>query len=631
MKKALLILFFLQMLQYAQTKSDITSFIENQPKMNSFLSRFDKQLSTYSLLNGLTYNQEIKTLSFSLSENFNSTLVRSTTNNVKDEHFFSFKSSYGFSSEFNLGINANNTILSDNRSLEINSASASNLILFGNYIPETGFDIVPYFGYSKDRQIGQSDYGYIYGLESKANYIATTDFFVNSSLRFKNEDINPRKNFQRYLNVELKNVFTDRVQNLFSALYSSNRKDFYYAADSITAASFKIKNNIQSRIETNYNMQDRFSYAGFLEIFKLDFGTNISWRNIDRDTRYQTVNILTSSNYDYKITELKMEFEQNTSFNLGWFDGRFRGYYAERDEKHIAKNPSSLSRVFIEQHNSTESQKNNSSVQGSLSFTGSFKLSDKDTLLFSLFHNKLSYDTPDSLNYDDRDELYSIIRIRYSRQFNPFFLFFVNAETDINHVVYIFSERSSNNNINRVIRLSAGGLYSGKSFSSLNSFEVSANYTVYDFEELNANLTSFSFRQYSINDSTTVKLTNRLSFATFCSVKLSEQGNFRWNSFSTQPVQYMREIYFEPRFVTQIRKTFFSLGLRYFSLCTYRYNKLDKTLDTKYISAGPSAEILANLPNKFILNIKGYYEYISTNNNANRQIPNINCEVMWNF
>lgn len=615
----------------AQVQSDSLETLGAETQNSAIFTRFEKQLSTYTLTNSLNLFKRFGQFDVKVTENYNSTLVKSGEKNVKDEHFFSFKSSYNFSPDFSVGIKANNNILSDSRKIEINNASVSDMILYGTISPETGIALLPFLGYTNNRQIGQSDNGYVYGLESRALYIADPDFVINSSLKLKNEDINPRKNFTRYLNAEVRNHLADRMNNVFSLGYSSYRKDFYYLADSITTSMFNVKNNIQTRIETAYNFLDSVSYKKLLDLFNIDLLLGVNWREIDRDTRYQIPGLKSTTNYDYKINELKIDFEQNIYFNLGWFEGNFRGIYSERDEKHFAKSSPSTNSIFVEERNRIEAAKNNSSVRGSLSFAGTFNLSQSDKLLFSFFHNKLAYNTPSEDNYDDRDELYSIFRVRYNHHFSPFFSMFVNTEFDLNHVVYLFAERSSNNNLNRVIKLSSGGAYRGKYISSVNSFEVSANYTVYDFENLNPTLKSFSFRQFSMIDSSIVKLSRKSAFVLYTNIKLSEQGDFKWNAFSTHPVQYLEEFYFEPKFTTDFGNLNFTLGLRYFALNTYRYNKAEKYLDARYQSAGPLTELFYAGSKGLYLHIKGYYEYIKTKNSSDREIPNVNCEIIWNF
>jgi hypothetical protein len=249
----------------------------------------------------------------------------------------------------------------------------------------------------------------------------------------------------------------------------------------------------------------------------------------------------------------------------------------------------------------------------------------------SLLQNKLRYDTQSQENFDDRDELLSIVRLRYTRQFTPFFLGFINAEGTLNHIVYIFSERSSNNNINRIIRLEAGGNYSGKNISSLNSFEVSANYTVYDFESLNPASRSFSFRQFTAVDSTRIILSRKLFFHVYGYLKLSEQGDFRWSSFSTRPARYLREIFSEPKITFKYYDLYLSLGARYFSLNNYSFKGKEKIKSSGYSSIGPVVDIILLMNGRLYLKLYGWYEFITISNDTGREQANLSFVMNWNF
>jgi hypothetical protein len=258
-------------------------------------------------------------------------------------------------------------------------------------------------------------------------------------------------------------------------------------------------------------------------------------------------------------------------------------------------------------------------------------LSGSDSLSFSLFQSKLRYDTPSNDNYDDRDELLSIARVKYIKKLNPFFDLFINTEFTFNHIVYIYAQESSNNNINRIIKLSTGGDYSGKNISSSNIFEVSANYTVYDFEDLVPNFQSFSFRQFTAIDSSRIKLDRRLDFFHFGYIKLSEQGNLKWASFSTQPTRYLQEVYSEPRFILYYGNSSVSLGLRIYSLNTYNYTGLVKSIDSRYFSIAPLTELNFFSSNYLSFNLIGWYEFVTILGSPGKEQANLNMNVKWNF
>jgi hypothetical protein len=249
-----------------------------------------------------------------------------------------------------------------------------------------------------------------------------------------------------------------------------------------------------------------------------------------------------------------------------------------------------------------------------------------------LFHRKLIYDTPNENNFDDRDELLSTLRIGYSHKFNPLFSMYLNLEGSFNHIVYILSERSSNNNIRRVLKFSTGGNYNGKTFSSTNVAEVSANYTVYDFEDLNPNFNSFSFRQFVFYDSSSVRISNRMNFNFYTYIKLSEQGDFNWSNFTGKPARFLNEYYLEPEFIYNYKIISLGLGLRYFSLLTYNYNaNIEKEIDSEYTSMGPSSSLSVLIGTRLNLKVNGWYEFINTEQNSKREIVNLRIRLDWNI
>ncbi len=615
---------------FSQSSSDSLDFIPLTKSINLLSTYLDKQLNTYSLNTGFLYNQDLNDFNFRVYENFNSKLVRSSTNNRRDEQNFSLSAAYKISQVFSSGVSVENKILSDSRQIEINQASVSNVSLFTLYSPEPNMVFSPFIGYSNNRQIGENDYGLIYGIEGSANETDLSDLSLSAQLKLRNEDISPRKNLLRYLNLLLNNNFADNVSNTLSARFTQNRKDFYYVADQQTASEFNIINNIQSRIETAYSLEDNVHFGNFFDIFTLNSRGNVSWRDIDRDTRYMPSIITSSSVYDTKINELRVEFESVISYKSKFFSGNIRGLITERDEKNITKNYGNND-FFFEERSNQESQKNNNSSRASLSLSGDFNLSKKDKLSLSFLQNKLRYDTPSEENFDDRDEILSILRLRYSRFLTPFFEAFVSTEGTYSHIVYLFSEKSSNNNINRVLKFAAGGNYTGKNVRSSNTFEVSANYTVYDFEDLNPNFKSFSFRQFTATDSSSIKIFKDLSFKSDGYIKLSEQGDFHWSSFSAQPTRYLEEIYAEPKITYNLNGILLASGIRYFSLKAYNYKVREKIPDSKYISVGPLMEVFFLIKRTLYFRLYGWYEFINASNAAKQEQVNFTMQMNWNF
>jgi len=631
LKKVLIIVLIFAIRLSAQIHADSLEYILAETPVNQLSTRFDKQINTFNLNSLLHYSTYFDKTSIHFFENFNSTFIRATEKNIRDDQYFSLSSFYNFNEMLRAGFLGTSSILSDNRRIEINQASTNNAAVFLQLVPYDKIYFSPFAGYSNNRQIGENDYGFIYGAEGLIDTLQLTDMFLSSELKFKNEDISPRKNTLRFISAGAENYFNPQVSNNINFQFKQSRKDFYFEADSLTSARFDVKNNIQSRTETSYFIEDGLRLYNFLSAFNQQFFGRAAFRSIDRDTRYRLTDAASASIFDTQVEELRFELESNTAYNSDFFDGFLRLFYSERNEKHITKRFEGANNIFYEERSRLESSKNNHSTRATLSLAGNMKFSRTDRLSFSLFQNKLRYDTPSDFNFDDRDELLTILRLRYSKQLTPFLEIYASTEGTYNHIVYIFSERSSNNNVNRILRFASGGNYRGKNFTSLNNFEVSANYTVYDFEDLNPNYRSFSFRQFTASDSSILKLNNYVSLVVYGYVKLSEQGDLSWASFSTKPTRFLREIYTEPKIVLSHNKYIISIGARIFSLNTYNYKGRNKNIDTEYLSSGPVAEVIIALQEKLFFRFYGWYEFITIKDNPGKELINFNLQMNWRF
>ena len=597
---------------------------------NRLFSNFDKQLNTYFLNTGFDLYGMISKFEYRINQNFRSTLVKSNQNSIRDEQYFNAIGKYRINNNWKQGIFIKSNLLSDDRQLAINEAILNQAVLLSEFQLAEGLNLIPYGGYSYNTQTKENDTGPVYGLSSKLDVFELSDFELNSTLRFENEDISPRKNTLRYFDILITNPFTPDVSNFLNARYDQSRKDFYLQADSIISSQFNINNNIESRTESIFFLQDRIKYDNIFDLFQMELTGRINFRTIDRDTRYKSADVQSPDIFDTKVDELGLFIESGLSYKTELTDAGLKINYSERDEKHITKRFEGANETFYEQRSDLESRKNNYSYRTTIAFLGNMSISNKDKFSLSIFHSKLRYDTPSINNDDDRDELLTIGRIRYIRDLTPFFQLFSTIEGTISHIVYLFSGRSANNNYNRVLRFSAGGYYNGPKFSSLNNFEVSANYTVYDFEDMVSNLRSISFRQFIATDSTHYRITNNFSFIVTGYLKLTEQGDLDWGDFAERPQRYLQEIFADPKLGIVSNISFFALGLRYFSLNTFRYNGKIRLIDSEFLSIGPLFEILIGTKMLY-LKLTTWYEFISDSNSADRERMNLMLAMNWNF
>lgn len=602
------------------------NYLFNYARPNALNSAFFKQLNTYNLNSTLSYSRLFFPFSFEIYENYNSTLIKSSTKNVKDEQTFSFRSGYEISPLLTVGAAANSRILADDRALALNSSSSADASIYIKFSPISDFYVSPYLGYTNKEQIGETNNGKLYGIESRLENFNFSDIRANASLSMLNEDIMPRRNLSRVFSANLESRLDENINNILTIGFIQKRNDFYYA-DSSIFADYQIAKNIQSRSESRYALQNRLRYDELLDAFSLDVSIQALWRKIDRDSRYKPSQIREST-FDYKVDEFRLDLESNISYSGKNISAVFKFIITENEERYSPKKIGDKGLTVFEDRSKREFQKNNISERLAASVSGSWNISLKDRIFYNFSQNKYRYDTPSDENYDDRDELLSIGRLEYWRKLNRYFDWFVNLEGNISSLQYIFSERSSNNNIKRIITFSSGGYFRNSTLLSKNYFTTSANYTVYDFEKLNPNLLSFSFRQLTLNDSTSIKLKGNLSVRFLGYLKLSEQGNFNWTAFSEKPLRNQTEIYAEPIIVTQWKNVKYGAGIRFFEILSYLYNGTEKKLNSEYRSIGPLADI-QYAAGKLRISFTGWYEFITMNAGSYNETANLNLMVDW--
>lgn len=623
-------LFFLSVQTYSQVLQDSLT-LSNPSGKNKLSSSFEKLLNTSNLNSRLRFSSKISDWNISINENYRSTVISSSTKSITDEHLFLLTSSYAINDFFEPGLALRHSLYLGDRRLTINQTSYLNGIIFAKFSTQQNIFVTPFGGYSTNEQVGEVDDGPLYGIEGIISDLNFNDFYINANAKFQNEDISPRKNILRKINLNTNNYFQKNFQNLLNAEYTLQRKDFYFTADSIVSSEFDIVNNIQGRTEQNYFIEDRFIYDSGSNI-RLGLQGRIRERNIERNTRYISMDNINSSTFDSKIEEFRLDFESMMDYRLDSFNSSFKIGYSEREENHSAKPIEGANEIIFQERQRNEERKSNRSQLITLGVSGNFIISDRDNLVLSFFHRKFKYDTPSEENYDDRDELLSTLGIYYSRDLTPFFQLFFNLDGSVNHIAYIFAERSANNNFNRSIKFQSGGTYRGKNLTTRNIAEVSANYTTYDFEEINPNLKSFSFRQFALKDSTVLRIKNNLGFEIIGYIKLSEQGDFNWKNFSGKPVRFLQEIFIEPKMRTIFYQFLLSIGMRYFSLSTYNYSGNNvRQLKSNYTSIGPMTEIKFLIEGKLQLNLYGYYEFIRTIDNLGQERANLFLNIDWNF
>lgn len=149
--------------------------------------------------------------------------------------------------------------------------------------------------------------------------------------------------------------------------------------------------------------------------------------------------------------------------------------------------------------------------------------------------SKYSLDTPNPLNYDDRDELRYSFEGSWSKPFFSTVIYELHGVARLDHLVYLFRQSSANNRWTRFF-LAGSTIYHRPNdwFTQTVRANVSANYQDYDYETDPREARSTVFRRFTIGDTLSFRVTDRVGFNTSVGHQIEEFGRLFWESFEEE-------------------------------------------------------------------------------------------------
>ncbi len=492
--------------------------------------------------------------------------------------------------------------VSDNRQIGLSSVG-STLLLGGLFFANQSDTLWGGIGNKWDQQAGVNNTGLTYDMHGGTIFSPSAGSTVAPWFTLHDEQISPRRNYDRIASLTYDRVFSPEDSISFFGTYASQLRDFYFPADSTIQSLYGVSNNIQDRNETRNGAGAVITMPVWL--FQFNAQSSYQVRQIDLTYRYKPNNDPTNSLYDTRVKV--SNFDARATLYAGVSDDTLYVTmdHSERSELHTVINAPSLD-AFVQNEMSNVAQLNNFGVTNTLS--GQMSLNFEQTSVsFTGLASLFRYNTPSELNYDDRDELTNTLAMTLMHTFTPSLQAGFGTEWDLIHIVYVTSQRSANNNRNLIYKFFPMITYSNDNLTSFNRFEVLANYTIYDFEAF-SQVHSFSFRQASFLDSTTVYLTSKVSAFALANLKLYDRGELYWSSFSEYPLNYfVDETYWLSLYYTAGNMRY-GVGYKYLSLTQYNYvTAFSKVFSTRQTNAGPTAFMSLHMSNLSI-RMEGWYQ-----------------------
>ena len=490
-------------------------------------------------------------------------------------------------------------VVRDNRAAELGRLSDHRIGVGMEYAPQPYLSLYGLTGYATSTQLGKQDDGLTYSLGAQARGLSVAEFNTSFRSSLLRVDLGQRQPASESLSVAIDRRFGEEARNVISVGYSNLRRQFYTSASPSVQARYGTNLNLFERSASEVAASDTLYYR-LSRSSTVQVAGGVMNRTIQRGLKLKNIDDPASLSLDTRIEEFQLFGAASIDSRISdWMGLAAMVQYQEQEEQHtVIAIPEAPQSVVDAQDRAARRLANNArrTVVGSRLTA---RLTESDFLTFTGSASILRYDTPDTTNTDDRDELLVTMGVEEAHRFNSALSLTVSVVATLNHLVYLHRFQSANNNWNRMLRLATRVDYEpSENFRTSNAAEVLANYTVYDFEDHSAFVRSFSLRQASWTDSTRVRLSKNIRLDFTGSVRIYERGILRWREFKERPQDYFVEQSYWPQ-VTVRRSTDMTVGVgfRYFSQDRYRYNAGRRSFEASVKSYGPTVHWFWDVPN----------------------------------
>ncbi len=588
---------------------------------------FERFLNTYIWNGGLQFRKSGLLWDIDIDQRVRSRYIKTSEVSIQDEYAGSMMARLHLSERWGFQFQNSSDVVSDSRAIDLGRTSQHQILGGLHFGDDTSTSATACGGYEFYSQEDEKDHGFSYMADFSARHVKIEEFLASFRGSWNQSFLGRRSPNSGGISVFLNRDFGNGVDDSLSFQYAVQRREFYTSLNTVDQAALGVQHDIFRRDANTFEASNQLRYDVSKNLSLLITG-GLSNQLIDRG--YAMKNYGDAPVLDTRI----QEFQLFGDFRMRWMvlkwlalDGTFST--SEREEKHVVKEDPLASLVDLTSQQATASRLENTAQRTVCTIGFIADISRNDMLRGTSLASILHYDTPDTTNIDDRDELLLTYGIEEIHQFSSSLIATVGADLTLSHLVYLDRLQSANNNWNRVLRLSSRVEYEpSPRFRSSVRAEVLANYTVSDYEMQVASVKSYSFRQAYWSDSTVVQLSEKIQFKLTGSLRIFERGILHWSEFKEQPEDYYVETAAWPElFWTSEIGLRIGLGYRYFGQNRYRYSGIERIYDSGIETIGPTVSMEWRGPGRSYLWLTGWRDAQRSNGTTTATISNLSMRI----
>jgi hypothetical protein len=515
------------------------------------------------------------------SEQFRTSMLRLSSRDEKWKDDHSFSTALGFQLRPALRLDALFRSLSFyDRQTGFNNDVRSHAVAAGaHFSPSPALRFSTQAGPKWESRLGFRDRGYYISGDAALAGLEWGGYVNSVQALLEMDSYAVRKNHDANVSYGVSRVFSAASADSLRFFSNSRRRDNYTS----------LLGDVESQREGNKGFENILTY-GIGPWARLLLRTNWQFRNVE----------LVSFGAEQAERQRKRNDQLGDhAMEIMVAHHRLQGrmvlsYYTQTQKYDIAKgntkSPFSQYTAFITPDNSSRRLQWNGEL--------STPVGRRDSLYAYASISRFQYDTPDTNNFDDRDELRINSQFIYGRQLRPALRLELQGSVSLYHMVYIFGERSADNSWNRILRLRPIVRYlPSERLQWHHSFEVLANYVDYDFDNLAVQTKSFVFRKFAWEDSLRLAVTRCSALRLDYRLQLEENGQLYWDEWRERVLTTRESNWLQLRLTYAASRSFsIAPGYGFYDREEWRHERdalgnETKTRSQNFSSHGPALSI----------------------------------------
>ncbi len=356
-------------------------------------------------------------------------------------------------------------------------------------------------GYAGETRLGIRDMGSYAGISL---HRAEPDLLIYPNLDWDYSQMGDRRNYTFDNRVSFHLAKDSPVRNVFSAGIKAYNREYYVSREADTEERLNISTYLRNRL-----------YYPIAEGFVLDYKVDFTSSNDGLSFLY----------YDKKEIRTRQFLGLQNDVRVIAKQGKFRATVGWINDYKQSRTVASNENISLP----SDYLFNKNRVLAKLGW----RISDKDSIRFNYLGSLLYYDTPDTNNYDDRDELSYSFSPVWQHRIDEHTRLSLSANAFLHHYVYLFHQRSAQNHWNRVfsIRSDISTNIPGK-LSWNAKQELYANYFVYDHEDSAfVHVQSMVFRGLKLQQNIKYHFNARWFVNSYMFLRVEDNGLLDWDDF----------------------------------------------------------------------------------------------------